>query len=58
MAQCRICDKIYKRKSGSTGGMAHHLMREHRQFWEMYVKGKKEIELYKQRKTAPDGSGK
>jgi hypothetical protein len=56
LAQCRICDKIYKRTNGNTNSMKIHL-RTHTELCEMYVKAKKQIELKKQQKKAPDGSG-
>jgi hypothetical protein len=56
-AKCRICDHIYQRSNGSTGGMTKHLKIDHTQMWEIYDKAKKQIELKKQNRKAPDGSG-
>jgi hypothetical protein len=57
MAKCRVCDQICPRNTGSTSSMTNHLKKLHTELWEKYDRAKKEIELKKQQRIAPDGSG-
>jgi hypothetical protein len=56
MAKCRICDNNYTRSNGGTTSMVFHL-KAHTELWTKYDKAKKEIELKRQQRKRPDGSG-